>query len=184
MNFNERTKYLFANTIKEMMKTKSLTAVRIKDLCTLCGTERQTFYYHFKDKYDLIAWIYSKDVENSIQEAGGIHCEKQLEILLLNMLDQRPFYKKAFEDKSQNALMYYIREANSKLTGNVLKKRLNIDTLTTEMQFAITFNSHAWIGCIVDWILNKQTMSASKYAKMMYQNTTIMNTSFKAEETL
>lgn len=184
MNLNERTKYLFADTLKEMLKNQSLHTIHIKDLCLLCDTKRQTFYYHFKDKYDLIAWIYSKDVEQSIQECEGIYCEQQLTLQLLNMQKQRSFYKKAFEDKSQNALTYYIREVNKDITETVLKNRLNVNTLNEELLFAINFNSYAWIGCIIDWICNRQTLSASEYARMMYQNTTILNSSFMIEETL
>ena len=34
----------------------------IKEITDKCGLKRQTFYNHFKDKYDLIKWIYLNEV--------------------------------------------------------------------------------------------------------------------------
>jgi len=183
MSFKDRTKQLFADAIKEMLKTKSLHEIRVKDLCAQCDTERQTFYYHFKDKYDLIAWIYSKEIEKSIQECNGFYCKEQLEMHLIHLREHQLFYKKAFEDTTQNALMHYVRQINIDITETVLKKRLCTDTLDDEILFAVNFNSHAWIGSIIDWVTGKTRLSAAEYAKFMYQNTTILNTPILLEET-
>ncbi len=184
MALKEYTKHLFAKTIKEMLKTYKLHDIKVKDLCKQCGAERQTFYYHFKDKYDLIAWIYQKDIEKSIVQAGGYFSEKQMEYFLIIIQENQLFYKKAFEDTTQNALMYYVRNVNIQITETVLKKRLNIDKLTEEQLFAINYNSYAWIGCIIDWANNKFLVSPQKYAYMMYQNTTILNFPIVFEETI
>lgn len=182
MSVKEQTKYLFAATIKEMLKTCTLHEVRVKDLCQMCGAERQTFYYHFKDKYDLIAWIYLKDWETSIQQAEGYFCEKQLENLLSIIKKNLSFYKRAFEDTTQNALMFYVRKVNIEITKNALKNILNIDELSEEQFFAINYNSYAWIGSIVEWTKNNAVVPVDKYAHMMYWNTTILNSPIIFEE--
>ncbi|HOC34893.1 MAG TPA: TetR family transcriptional regulator, partial [Ruminococcus flavefaciens] len=37
------------------MKTKPLDKIRVTEICRVAEIERPTFYYHFKDKYDLVA---------------------------------------------------------------------------------------------------------------------------------
>ncbi len=59
------TKICFADAMKEMMKEKELSQIRVKDICKSCGMDRRTFYYHFIDKYDLVAWIYVKNMEDN-----------------------------------------------------------------------------------------------------------------------
>ena len=59
----DRTKQLFADKIMQLAKNKPIKDIQIKELCVLCGVERTTFYYHFRDKYDLVAWIF---VHNSL----------------------------------------------------------------------------------------------------------------------
>ena len=48
-----------ADQMRELMKRKPLSKIRITEICRAAEIERSTFYYHFKDKYDLIAWISS-----------------------------------------------------------------------------------------------------------------------------
>ena len=48
-----------ADQMRELMKRKPLSKIRITEICRVAEIERSTFYYHFKDKYDLIAWISS-----------------------------------------------------------------------------------------------------------------------------
>ena len=51
----ERTKIWIADKMKELMKTKPLDKIRVTEICRAAEIERPTFYYHFKDKYDLLA---------------------------------------------------------------------------------------------------------------------------------
>ena len=51
----EITKLWIANKMRELMKYKSIDKIRVTEICKAAGIERPTFYYHFKDKYDLVA---------------------------------------------------------------------------------------------------------------------------------
>lgn len=95
----EITKRWIAQTIRELMKHKSIEKIRVTEICRAAEIERPTFYYHFKDKYDLVAWMfytdaYGTDITSVPSSAAGMNKMKQ-EIL---------FYKRAYEDSSQNAL--------------------------------------------------------------------------------
>ncbi len=57
----ERTKIWIADKMKELMKAKPLDKIRVTEICRVAEIERPTFYYHFKDKYDLVAWIFLSD---------------------------------------------------------------------------------------------------------------------------
>ena len=66
MALKDRTRRLFAETLIGLMETKSLQEIRVKDLCEKSGADRHTFYYHFRDKYELVAWIYASGAEESM----------------------------------------------------------------------------------------------------------------------
>ena len=40
------------------MRSQSIEKIRVTEIYARAGVERPTFYYHFKDKYDLVAWIF------------------------------------------------------------------------------------------------------------------------------
>ena len=52
------TKKALASSLKDLLSKYKFNKITIKDITENCGVNRQTFYYHFKDKYDLVNWIY------------------------------------------------------------------------------------------------------------------------------
>ena len=64
------TKRALAKTLKELCQYRNFEKISINDLTNKCGLNRQTFYYHFQDKYDLLQWLYYDelfaDIENII----------------------------------------------------------------------------------------------------------------------
>ena len=54
----ERTKLWIADALKRLLVRKPLDKIFVTDICKEAEIERPTFYYHFKDKYDLMAWIF------------------------------------------------------------------------------------------------------------------------------
>ena len=57
------TKYALAEALKKMMGVKPIDKITVKDLVEICGVNRQTFYYHFDDVYDLLEWIFEEDAD-------------------------------------------------------------------------------------------------------------------------
>lgn len=51
-----RTRRELAKALKTLLKRKPLEQMRVRELTELCGLRRQSFYYHFKDVYDLFDW--------------------------------------------------------------------------------------------------------------------------------
>ena len=47
------TKKALASALKELMETVPFSKISIGDICEKCDMNRKSFYYHFKDKYDL-----------------------------------------------------------------------------------------------------------------------------------
>ena len=47
------TKKALAMAMKELMEQIPFSKISVSDICEKCGMNRKSFYYHFKDKYDL-----------------------------------------------------------------------------------------------------------------------------------
>ena len=52
------TKKVLAEGFKELMAKKPFEKITISDITDICGLNRQTFYYHFRDKYELLNWVF------------------------------------------------------------------------------------------------------------------------------
>ena len=64
-----RMKETIAGTFAEMAKRRSVDKITVKDLVEACGISRQTFYYHFQDITDVIAWMLERRIRQAL-EAG------------------------------------------------------------------------------------------------------------------
>ncbi|MCD8368197.1 MAG: TetR/AcrR family transcriptional regulator [Clostridiales bacterium] len=60
-----QTRQKMANALKNLMRKKALSSITVSEIVTECHLNRKTFYYHFRDIYDLLAWMLD-------QEATGI----------------------------------------------------------------------------------------------------------------
>ena len=65
---SEITKKALAESLKKLLSKNKLNKITIKEITEDCGVNRQTFYYHFKDIYDLLEWIYKNEVIQEIEE--------------------------------------------------------------------------------------------------------------------
>ena len=64
-------KEILAESFKELAATRDVEKITIKEITDNCGYSPATFYRQFKDKYDLIAWDYSGQVERNIGKIGS-----------------------------------------------------------------------------------------------------------------
>ncbi|EPZ58986.1 bacterial regulatory s, tetR family protein [[Clostridium] sordellii ATCC 9714] len=60
---SQMTKKSFAASLKKMLAQKTLEKIKVIDITEDCGVNRQTFYYHFKDIYDLLDWVYTDEAQ-------------------------------------------------------------------------------------------------------------------------
>ena len=89
---SERTKIWIADAMKRLLVKKPLQKIFVTEICREAEIERPTFYYHFQDKYDLMAWIFCQrtlqtDVLSMESAAAAMNSMRQINI--------RPMYSSA-----------------------------------------------------------------------------------------
>ncbi len=57
------TKEILAESFQELAANKRIDKITITEITSNCGMSQPTFYNHFKDKYDLIVWIYIRKAD-------------------------------------------------------------------------------------------------------------------------
>ena len=55
------TKRALATSLKELMIEQPFDKINVAQICERCNMNRKSFYYHFKDKYDLVNWIFDTE---------------------------------------------------------------------------------------------------------------------------
>ena len=160
----EITKLWIADKMRELMKQKPIEKIRVTEICKAAEIERPTFYYHFKDKYDLVAWIFFHSANKtdviSIESAASMKQMKQ------DFL----FYKRAYDDSSQNALWSYMLEYFVQRYEKIAKEKLHNEVLDTQLRFSIRHYCYGSVGMTREWLLYDNTTSAEVVVEMMFRS--------------
>lgn len=64
-------KEILSESFRELAENKSIDKITVRDITANCGYSTATFYRQFKDKYDLIAWDYTRDIEKILDQVEG-----------------------------------------------------------------------------------------------------------------
>ena len=68
---SELTKRALEQSLKNLLLQKPLNKITISDIADDCGINRMTFYYHFKDIYDLVEWSCQEDAAKALATRPG-----------------------------------------------------------------------------------------------------------------
>lgn len=161
----ERTKIWIADIMKRLMKSKPIDKIRITEICSEAEIERSTFYYHFKDKYDLVAWIFFHDAFVT----DVISVESAAESMN-RMRNDYLFYKRAYEDISQNALWQYMLEYFAERYCQEAMRLLKTDSLDTQTKYSIRLYCYGAVGMTREWLLTDNITPAETVVEMMFQS--------------
>lgn len=167
MGVRKDTKQKFAEELERMMRTTPLSKIRVQDLCEHLGVERRVFYYHFRDKYDLVAWIFRQDYERSL-EAGASYSLALYEEAHRRFCDHRDFYRRAFECDSQNFIYSYLVEFSIGANEMALKRFLSVPKLSGQYVFEAAHFAHGNIGCVIDWLKGRIDATPKQMAEYMF----------------
>ncbi len=101
------TKRALAQALKELMMTQPLDKISVSNICEQCGLNRKSFYYHFRDKYELVSWIYYTEfMETALKKQYRDSWEFMDEICSY-FYENRIFYRKCFQQEGQNSFSEY-----------------------------------------------------------------------------
>ena len=113
---SNQTKHLLAESLQELMVTTPLEKISVNDIVDHAGVGRNTFYYHFEDKYDLVNWYFQSGITQFLVERGAYTSWDSLLAAIRDyFLENKVFYC--------NALAEY-NEALATLTEDKLEKQL------------------------------------------------------------
>jgi len=85
MSDSNITKKALAQALKGLMAEQPFSKISVGDICEECGMSRKSFYYHFKDKYDLTDYYFKQFFENTF---GQIICGEDFDTALFRYLER------------------------------------------------------------------------------------------------
>ncbi len=150
------TKQALADSLKKLMETHTLKSITVKDLVEECGVNRQTFYYHFQDIYDLLRWIFETEAEKVLgQNKNSDNWSQGFLNAFHYVLDNRKFVEHAYASLGKEHLERYLHKVVYTLLLQVIEEQSQgLDVSEDSKSYIAHFYKYAFVGIALDWIGN------------------------------
>ena len=104
------TKRVLALGLKKLVASQPFEKVSVSDICDVCGVSRKTFYYHFKDKYDLAEWMFNTEFIAVLQKPETEDRWLFAGAICRYFYQERDFYRALLMFDGQNSFREYFQK--------------------------------------------------------------------------
>ena len=172
------TKRALSASLKNLLLQKPLSKITINDIAEDCGINRMTFYYHFKDIYDLIEWTCVEDASRALagQKTYDTWQQGLLQIFEA-VLENKPFIMNVYHSVSREQVENYLYSLTyDLLIGVVHEKAVGMSVREEDQDFIATVYKYAFVGLMLDWIKSdmkgEPEVIVDRLAQVMHGNVT------------
>ena len=159
------TKNALAAALKQLMEHTSLQKITVAQICDKCGMNRKSFYYHFKDKFDLVNWIFDTDFIALSLTTSADRWEF-MEHLCQYFYQNKVFYQRALQVKGQNSFSDHLREFLCPLLQARVERILGLKDIP---KICVDFFADGIVCAIERWLLDKNAMPPEHFVATIKQ---------------
>lgn len=164
-----KTKTKIAAALKELMQSTPFEKITVSDISEKCNIHRQTFYYHFQDRYELLDWlIYNELITPFLTDFILENIYDKIYNMFSTMLTSKIFYQSAFKINGVDLIHYISRIASEQFTDLVrtVEKNKGIESNDKENDIVIAeFFGYGISGVVMNWALCGMKESPSAMTK-------------------
>lgn len=148
------TKRALEQSLKNLLLKKPLTKITVSDIADDCGINRMTFYYHFKDIYDLVEWSCLEDAKRALDETKTYDTWQQGLLQIFEAVQQnKPFILNVYRCVHREQVEKYLQPLVDELLIGVIEEKASGMTVRDEdKQFIAQAYGYMFIGLMLDWI--------------------------------
>ena len=156
------TKNALAMALKDLMREEPFSKITITDICKKCQMNRKSFYYHFKDKYDLVNWIYDTEFIEAVSNKDYHSIWEFFVDICRYFSDNRAFYQAALDIEGQNSFSEHFKDFLEPVLEAYLKDAFHGKKLR---QFQIDFYVDGFTCAIERWLKNTDPISPEDFVE-------------------
>ena len=167
---SDLTKQALIASFKKLLETEPFDKITISDIANDCGLSRQTFYYHFRDIFDMIRWIYNSESLNEIGGRGGYGTwQDKIRELFDYTLNNKSLILGTFNSKCRNDLVGYYVDVSIRKISDIVEMKSDGDIAEKDKKFIASVYAYAFVGIMVDWISDEMKESSEEMVDRVYK---------------
>ena len=149
-----RTKEMLAESLMKLLARRTLDKITIQDIVDDCGYNRQTFYYHFHDIYDLIDWIFAAQTQELIEKCRACgSLDVGVEAVIAYMRENRRLILNILRSVNGEKLLDNLYRSAQSIVLSALENHPGVQELSAEYRELVAEAfKYALAGLLIDWM--------------------------------
>ena len=154
----KQTQNFIMSTFMQLLENESLDKITVRDIVEECEINRNTFYYHYSDIYDLLDDVFRVEAEKFLEQdvddntTFGEEYARAAQFVLK--------YRKAilhiYDSKKRDVLGNYLETLAFSFINRFVKKESEGYGLSDDdVNYITGFYTHAIVGNTIEWIKRK-----------------------------
>ena len=179
MKQNRKTKYTQAalkDSLIELMRSKSISQITIKELCEKADINRTTFYAHYTDQNMLLKSIEDETLDWVKEVIAGFSGKTKKKDVMQNIeqifeyiIDNKNHIQVLMSEQGDIAFQRNLLSVIYEQCGIWLTNDINEDYMKTELYFVFIVNGS--IGVIQHWLKTGFAETANEMSEIIYNMT-------------
>ena len=148
------TKRALEASLKKLLLEKPLHKITVSDITEDCGINRMTFYYHFRDIYDLVEWSCQEDASRALAGKKTYETWQQGLLQIFEaVLDNKPFILNVYRSVSREQVETYLYKLTYDLLEGVVEEQAQgMSVRQEDKDFIATLYKYMFVGLMLDWV--------------------------------
>lgn len=149
------TKKALAESLRKLLAGKTLDKITVSDIVDDCGVNRQTFYYHFHDVYDLVEWILEEDASRCAADLPQTPAQWQelFRGVFEFLTDNAPLVLNVYHSSGWEYIAGYLRRRHRPTLERVARAHAQgMDVAEDDLRFVVDIYQSAAAGIIEVWL--------------------------------
>lgn len=149
-----RTKTHLVQAFKKLAETRAFDKITIQDICDESGYNRQTFYYHFHDIYDMLEWVIKSELDAALFEGDEVTSwQEGVSRIARYMVDNRRVAVNLCVSLNREELENYLYAANYRLARTLIEKSPQGARISDrDADFIANLLKYVSVGFMLDWV--------------------------------
>ncbi|MGN0293499.1 MAG: TetR/AcrR family transcriptional regulator C-terminal domain-containing protein [Lachnospiraceae bacterium] len=153
------TKQKLALSLKKAMERKPLSRVTVSELIKDCNINRNTFYYHFSDIYDLLKWMLEQEAIDVVKKIDLLIDTEEAVRFVMDYVDSnRHIINCAYDSMGHEEMKRFFYADFIGVMKGVIdsgEQRLQLSISDEFKEFTAEFYTEALAGLMISWLKNK-----------------------------
>jgi len=153
------SKTLLANALGRLAKKIPFEDITVQNILDESGLSRATFYRHFSDKYELMAYYYKSYIVNLFEANRNRMQWKELQLQIVYFYyDNKEYFKNISKYREQNSFHEFIYSYGVFMLESIGKANSSLETLPPEVIFAMIHYNAANVYTILEFLKDNLPM--------------------------